>query len=268
MGDERKMEEYIQNGGSEGADAGRAAGGQVKGVISAHSLEELERRIGYRFRDRALLKQAMTHSSFTNEQRIRRMPNYERLEFLGDAVLELVASEFLFREHASMPEGELTKLRASMVCEPSLAFCARDLELGEFMLLGKGEENTGGRGRDSLTCDVMEAVIGAIYLDGGMEHAKEFIYRFILSDLEDKQLFYDSKSSLQELIQGKLKKEYSYELLEVSGPEHDKIFHVSVQMEGEVLGRGEGKTKKAAEQQAAYRALLLLRDRGYVFKKH
>ena len=226
------------------------------------TLNLLEERIGYHFQNPALLKQAMTHSSFTNEQRIRKLENYERLEFLGDAVLELVSSEFLFREHMDMPEGELTKMRASMVCEPSLAFCAKDLELGEFMLLGKGEENTGGRTRDSLTCDVMEAVIGAIYLDGGMEQAKKFINRFILSDLEDKQLFYDSKSNLQELIQGKLKKEYSYELLEMSGPEHDKIFHVSVQMEGEILGKGEGKTKKAAEQQAAYKALLLLRDRG------
>ena len=232
------------------------------------TLNLLEERIGYHFQNPALLKQAMTHSSFTNEQRIRKLENYERLEFLGDAVLELVSSEFLFREHMDMPEGELTKMSASMVCEPSLAFCAKDLELGEFMLLGKGEENTGGRTRDSLTCDVMEAVIGAIYLDGGMEQAKKFINRFILSDLEDKQLFYDSKSNLQELIQGKLKKEYSYELLEMSGPEHDKIFHVSVQMEGEILGKGEGKTKKAAEQQAAYKALLLLRDRGYVFKKY
>lgn len=233
-----------------------------------YTLNLLEERIGYHFENPALLKQAMTHSSFTNEQRIRKQENYERLEFLGDAVLELVSSEFLFREHMDMPEGELTKMRASMVCEPSLAFCAKDLELGEFMLLGKGEENTGGRTRDSLTCDVMEAVIGAIYLDGGMEQAKRFINRFILSDLEDKQLFYDSKSNLQELIQGKLKKDYSYELLEMSGPEHDKVFHVSVQMEGEILGKGEGKTKKAAEQQAAYKALLLLRDRGYVFKKY
>jgi len=235
---------------------------------SDYTLELLEERIGYQFCNPALLRQAMTHSSFTNEQRIRRRENYERLEFLGDAVLELVSSEFLFREHSSMSEGELTKMRASMVCEPSLAFCARDLELGKFMLLGKGEENTGGRSRDSLTCDVMEAVIGAIYLDGGMEPAKAFINRFILSDLEDKQLFYDSKSNLQELLQGKLKKEYCYELLEESGPEHDKVFHVSVQMEGELLGIGEGKTKKAAEQQAAYSALLLLRDRGYVFKKY
>ena len=151
-----------------------------------------------------------------------------------------------------------------MVCEPSLAFCARDLELGKFILLGKGEENTGGRRRDSIISDVMEAVIGAIYLDGSMESARAFIDRFVLSDLEDKQLFYDSKSNLQELAQGKLKKELEYELLEESGPEHDKLFRVSVRMGSEPLGKGEGRTKKAAEQQAAYKALLLLRDRGCI----
>ena len=219
----------------------------LEDYTKGYTMEVLEERIGYRFRDRSLLRQAMTHSSFTNEQKIRRAQNYERLEFLGDAVLELVSSEFLFRENPKMSEGELTKKRASMVCEPSLAFCARDLELGRFMLLGKGEENTGGRGRDSIVSDAMEAVIGAIYLDGGMEKAKAFIDRFVLSDLEDKQLFYDSKSTLEE-----------------SGPEHDKMFRVSVNMEGEILGTGEGKTKKAAEQQAAYRALLLLRDRGCI----
>lgn len=231
----------------------------LEDYTKGYSMDVLEERIGYRFKDRALLKQAMTHSSFTNEQKIRRAQNYERLEFLGDAVLELVSSEFLFREHPEMSEGELTKKRASMVCEPSLAFCARDLELGCFMLLGKGEENTGGRGRDSIVSDAMEAVIGAIYLDGGMEKAKAFINRFVLSDLEDKQLFYDSKSTLQEMIQGKLKKEFYYELLEENGPEHDKMFRVSVNMEGEILGVGEGKTKKAAEQQAAYEALVSLR---------
>lgn len=237
-------------------------------MLEKYKLETLEERIGYRFQNIALLKQALTHSSFTNEQKINKTKNYERLEFLGDAVLELVSSEFLFREHPNVPEGELTKMRASMVCEPSLAFCARDLELGQFLLLGKGEENTGGRYRDSIISDAMEAVIGAIYLDGGMEPAKAHIYRFILSDLEDKQLFYDSKSNLQELIQGKLKKEFHYELLEESGPEHDKVFKVEVYMEQECLGRGQGRTKKAAEQQAAYQALLLLRDRGYVFKKY
>ena len=233
-----------------------------------YTLEMLEERIEYRFRDKALLKQAITHSSFTNEQKINKAKNYERLEFLGDAVLELVSSEFLFKEQPEVPEGELTKQRASMVCEPSLAFCARELELGEFILLGRGEEGTGGRNRDSITSDAMEAVIGAIYLDGGMERAKMFIDRFILSDLEDKQLFYDSKSNLQELVQGKLRKKFSYELLEESGPEHDKIFRAAVCIEEEVFGEGQGRTKKAAEQQAAYKALLKLRERGYVFKKY
>lgn len=237
-------------------------------MLEEYTLKNLEGRIGYRFQNIALLKQALTHSSFTNEQKINRAGDYERLEFLGDAVLELVSSAFLFREHPELSEGELTKMRASMVCEPSLAFCARDLELGKFMLLGKGEEATGGRERDSIISDAMEAVTGAIYLDGGMEHAKAFIDRFILSDLEDKQLFYDSKSNLQELIQGKLKKDFRYELLEESGPEHNKSFRVSVFMEDECLGEGTGRTKKAAEQQAAYKALLLLRDRGYVFKKY
>lgn len=237
-------------------------------MLEGYTMKELEQRIGYQFHDISLLKQALTHSSFTNEQKINKTGNYERLEFLGDAVLELTSSEFLFHEHQDVPEGELTKMRASMVCEPALAFCARDLELGKFIRLGKGEENTGGRERDSIISDVMEAVTGAIYLDGGMEPARQFINSFILSDLEDKRLFYDSKSNLQELIQGKLKKEFWYELLEESGPEHNKVFKVSVHMEDEVLGEGIGKTKKAAEQQAAYKALLLLRDRGYVFKKY
>ncbi len=231
-------------------------------------MEELEQRIGYVFRDKQLLRQALTHSSFTNEQRINKTQDYERLEFLGDAVLELVSSEYLYQQYPQVPEGELTKRRASVVCEPSLAFCARDIELGKYMRLGKGEEATGGRKRDSIIADVMEAVIGAIYLDGGMEPARKHIMKYILSDLEDKQLFFDSKSNLQELIQGKLKKEFSYIMLEESGPEHDKTFLVEVQMEGECLGKGTGRTKKAAEQQAAYQALLLLREKGYVFKKY
>ncbi len=237
-------------------------------MLEGYTLELLEERIGYQFHDKALLRQALTHSSFTNEQKINKAKNYERLEFLGDAVLELISSEFLFKEHESVPEGELTKMRASMVCEPALAFCAKDLELGRFMRLGRGEESTGGRERDSITSDAMEAVIGAIYLDGGMESAKKFIYRFVLSDLENKQLFYDSKSNLQELIQGKLKKDFHYELLVENGPEHDKSFEVEVFMEQESLGKGIGRTKKAAEQQAAYHALLRLRDKGYVFKKY
>jgi len=233
-----------------------------------YNFETLEERIGYRFQEQKLLKQALTHSSFTNEQKINKTEDYERLEFLGDAVLEMVSSQFLFHTYPKLSEGELTKLRASMVCEPALAFCARDLELGHFIRLGKGEEMSGGRERESITSDVMEAVIGAIFLDGGFDKAREFILRFILSDLENKQLFYDSKSNLQELMQGTLKKEFHYELLEESGPEHSKSFVVEVIMEGKSLGRGLGRTKKAAEQQAAYEALLFLREQGYVFKKH
>lgn len=223
-------------------------------------LSALEETIGYRFENRELLKQALTHSSYANERRINKTENYERLEFLGDAVLELVSSEFLFRGNPGLPEGKMTKLRASMVCESALAFCARDIRLEEYILLGKGEECTGGRRRDSITSDVMEAVIGAIYLDGGMAPAKAYIDRFVLSDLEHKKLFYDSKSNLQEVVQGKFKKSLEYELLDVCGPEHDQTFRVQVRMGEEVLGTGEGHTKKAAEQQAAYAALLLLRD--------
>lgn len=227
-----------------------------------YTMEKLEEQIGYCFQNKQLLQQALTHTSYTNERKINKIDSYERLEFLGDAVLELVSSEALFRQNPTLSEGELTKMRAAMVCEPSLAFCAKDLNLVPFIKLGKGELYTGGRGRDSISADVMEALIGAIYLDGGMENARTFIATYIMADLEDKQLFYDSKSTLQELMQGKLKKEFCYELLDESGPEHHKCFRVQVRMEEEILGEGTGKSKKAAEQQAAYMSLLLLRDRG------
>ena len=145
-------------------------------------LRRLEEKIQYCFRDQTLLRQALTHSSFSNEQKINRYPDYERLEFLGDAVLELVSSDYMFHENPRMSEGELTKRRSSIVCEPALAFCARQIGLERFILLGKGEEATGGRKRDSIISDVMEAVIGAVYLDSGIEEARNFIRRFILSD--------------------------------------------------------------------------------------
>lgn len=230
-------------------------------MLPHYSMEKLEERIGYRFQDRSLLKQALTHSSFANEQKINRLNNYERLEFLGDAVLELVSSEFLFYENPQMPEGKLTKMRSSMVCEPSLAHCARELELGRFILLGKGEEATGGRDRDSITSDVMEALIGAIYLDSGLEQAKGFIHRFILSDLENKILFYDSKTVLQEMIQTDANSVFSYELVGEEGPDHNKEFIVNAVLNGQVVGHGKGRTKKAAEQQAAYETILYLRNR-------
>lgn len=224
-------------------------------MVAPEKNKELELKIGYEFKQKELLKQALTHSSFSNEQRINKLKNYERLEFLGDAVLELLSSKFFFLNHPEMTEGEMTKLRSSMVCEPALAFCARDLNLGEYILLGKGEEATGGRERDSIISDVMEAVIGALYLDGGLEEAEKFIHKFILSDLESKQLFYDSKTILQEQLQ-KNGSKLHYELIEESGPDHDKQFRVEAKVDTVVIGTGVGRTKKSAEQKAAYEALL------------
>ena len=225
-------------------------------------LKELEKKTGYTFRDFSLLKQAMTHSSYINEKHLPKYRCNERLEFLGDAVLELVSSEYLFKESPHTPEGELTRTRASMVCEPSLALCARDLSLGDYLLLGKGEEATGGRFRDSVTSDAMEALIGAVYLDGGFTSAKEFIHRFVLNDLEDKKLFYDSKTILQEIVQADKSGEISYHLIREEGPDHNKIFDVEVRIGGTGFGEGRGRTKKAAEQQAAYKAILKLRKQG------
>lgn len=223
------------------------------------NIEELENKIEYHFKDKMLIKQALTHSSFANEQKINKYNDYERLEFLGDAVLELVSSEFLFHGNLSMKEGELTKLRASMVCESALSYCAREFGLEEYIQLGRGEEMTGGRNKDSIISDVMEAIIGAIYLDSGMESAAAYIHKFILSDLENKQLFYDAKTILQELVQRDNKESLHYELVSEEGPDHDKRFVVEARLNQKVIGTGAGKTKKAAEQQAAYEALHLLR---------
>ena len=223
-------------------------------------IKKFQEVIGYHFHDEKLLRQALTHSSFANEKHLKKHSDNERLEFLGDAVLEIISSEFLYKEYPDKPEGELTKLRASIVCEPTLALCTKDIALGEYLLLGKGEDQTGGRGRKSILSDALEAVIGAIYLDGGFANAKEFIHKYILTDIEHKQLFYDSKTILQELIQGK-HEQLSYELIDESGPDHDKQFTVAVLVDGERVSEGEGHTKKAAEQQAAYQALLLYRNR-------
>ena len=221
---------------------------------------EFEEKIGYQFQDQSLLTQALTHSSYANERHLGKQADNERLEFLGDAVLEIVTSEFLFHRYPKHPEGELTRLRASMVCEPTLAFCTKEMELGKYLLLGKGEEQTGGRERKSILSDALEAVIGSIYLDGGFANAKEFIFRFVLNDIEHKQLFYDSKTILQELVQGNFSQELHYHLLSEEGPDHDKKFVVEARIGTDVYGHGVGRTKKGAEQEAAYHTLLLLKE--------
>lgn len=227
-------------------------------------LNELEKRCGYTFQDKNLFHRALTHSSYANEHKKDKAVCNERLEFLGDAVLEVVSSDFLYHKYPEKPEGELSKIRASLVCEPTLAYCAADLELGSYLLLGKGEEATGGRERNSVVSDAMEALIGSIYLDGGFANAKEFVKSFILNDLESKQLFYDSKTILQEVVQA-AHKEVTYEIIGESGPEHDKDFIASAKVDGMFHVTAKGHTKKHAEQHAAYEALVELKKQGYEF---
>ncbi len=222
-------------------------------------LNELEKRIGYTFQDKSLLLLALTHTSYANEHRKQGCHHNERLEFLGDAVLETVSSEYLYKKFPERMEGELSKLRASMVCEPSLAKCARDLGLPSYLRLGKGEEQMGGRDKDSVISDAMESVIGAIYLDGGFEKAAEFVRTFILLDLHEKDLFRDSKTKLQEIIQERNEK-VEYRLIDESGPDHDRRFTVAAYAAGKHLGTGTGRTKKAAAQMAAAEALKLFKQ--------
>ena len=225
-------------------------------------LKEFQKKIGYQFHQEGLLRQALTHSSYANEHRMKKLSDNERLEFLGDAVLEIVTSDFLYHEHTDVPEGELTRVRASIVCEQTLAFCTRALNLGDYLLLGKGEDQTGGRKRKSILSDAFEAIIGAIYLDGGFANAKEFIHRFVLNNVEHMQLFYDSKTILQEIVQAHFKEELSYHLVGEEGPDHDKTFQVELQIGEQVYGIGKGRTKKSAEQEAAYKTILMLRKKN------
>lgn len=228
--------------------------------MNNEQFKKFENRIEYNFKDYELLKLALTHSSYGNEVYHDKLHNNERLEFLGDAVLEVTVSEFLFNNYPDMPEGELTKLRASIVCEPTLAICARQIGLDKIIFLGKGEEMTGGRFRDSIISDAMEALLGAIYKDGGIECATGFVHKFILNDIDNKKLFVDSKSILQERIQAGYKEGPVYNLVDEKGPDHCKEFYVEVMLEGKVIGRGKGRTKKAAEQQAAYDAIIKMQN--------
>lgn len=234
----------------------------MTGQVSA----ELEEKISYHFHNRKLLYEALSHSSYANEHRYERFRDNERLEFLGDAVLELVSSDFLYHHYPQLQEGDLTKLRASLVCEPTLAMCAREFDLSKYVQLGKGEEHTGGRRRDSIISDALEALIGAIYLDGGLEPARSFIEQFILTDIEHKKLFYDSKTALQEIVQqGYRHESIRYVIVGEDGPDHAKTFRVEVEVGGRVVGKGSGSTKKSAEQEAAYQAIHTL---GAVGESH
>ena len=216
---------------------------------------ELEQRLGYTFRNRKLLEHALTHSSYANENRKDGLTSNERLEFLGDSVLGFVVASYLFETYPERPEGELTKLRAALVCEKSLAAAAAKLNLGAALLLGHGEEHGGGRKSSSITADAMESVLAAAYLDGGLEAASGIIHRLILSagipDLQDQ----DYKTRLQELVQREKNQQLSYQLTGESGPDHDKHFSVAVLLNDKVVGCGEGRSKKHAEQAAAAAAI-------------
>ncbi|WP_029233587.1 ribonuclease III [Butyrivibrio sp. VCB2006] len=228
-------------------------------MLNSDELNKFQQVIGYNFKNTDLLIQALTHSSFVNEQKINKKPDYERLEFLGDAILEMISSDFLYKKYPDKKEGEMSKIRASLVCEPALAFCAEQLELKKYIQLGKGEEATGGRNKESIIADVMEAVIGALYLDGGIDQSKRFIDTYVLTNADSMAMFSDSKSLLQELVQAGGLGQIKYEICGESGPEHDKIFDVCVFVGDKNMGEGTGKTKKAAEQKAAYQALLVLK---------
>ena len=229
--------------------------------METHELiAKVEEKIGYHFTNSALLISALTHPSYMNERKINKWEHYQRLEYLGDAVLELTMSEYLYFEYPTLSEGELSKMRASMVCEPALAFCANNLELGEFILLGKGEDASGGRRRDSILSDVFEAIIGAIYLDGGFEAAKKHINRFVMDGIGERTLFIDSKSLLQEEIQKTPGSTIRYELTGESGPEHDKVFTVALLINEVKKAEASGHSKKNAEQKAAYEVLKKIRQ--------
>lgn len=222
-------------------------------------IKDLEGIIGYRFRNIVLLQNALAHSSYANERWRDSLKSNERLEFLGDSVLGMVAAEYLYRNFSDRPEGELTRMRADMVCENSLAMVAEKLELGQYIMLGHGEEQGGGRSRASILADAVEAVIAAVYLDGGMEPAKQLIHRFVLSDVPAEKLHNtDYKTQLQELVQKKKDQVISYDLVSQSGPDHNKQFVAQVSLNGKVVGKGAGSSKKRAEQAAAQAAIQAL----------
>ena len=215
-------------------------------------IKELETAIGYRFQNITYLQNALAHSSYANERWHNSLMSNERLEFLGDSILGMIVADYLYRSFPNRPEGELTRMRADMVCERSLALVAGQIGLGKHLLLGKGEEQGGGRSRDSILADAVESVIAACYLDGGMEAARQFIQRFVLCDVPVVKMHNaDYKTALQELVQQKKNQTIQYTLVGESGPDHDKQFQVELSLNGAVMGYGTGTSKKRAEQEAA-----------------
>ncbi len=222
------------------------------------NLTDLENIIGYNFTNIEYLKTALTHSSYVNENKSKDnlLEDNERFEFFGDAIIEFYISEYLFNKYDSFPEGDMTKLRASMVCEKSLAECAKVIHLGEYLRMGKGESRSGGRERASITSDAFEALVAAIYIDSGDEKVvRRFINEHLIKGLENKDLFFDAKTRLQELTQRNGNNSLKYELLSESGPAHDKVFEIAAFLNGFEIGRGRGHSKKAAQQKAAEEAI-------------
>lgn len=222
-------------------------------------MEQLEKNIGYTFKNKSLLKNALAHSSYANERKGGTTSN-ERLEFLGDSVLSIIVSDYIYKNFPNLPEGQLTRLRASLVCEKSLCEFSKELKVGDYILLGKGEKANGGNERPSILADAFEAILAAIYLDGGMEPAKAHVLRFVTQELThfDNDSFKDYKTELQEIIQRNPEEQLSYVLIGESGPDHDKCFTVEVHLNSNVIGSGKGHSKKNAEQAAARQALELM----------
>lgn len=226
-------------------------------------VKEIEDRIKYKFKDKSLLIRALTHSSYSNEQKSAKIKNNERIEFLGDSVLGLIVSDYIFKKYTNHPEGDLTRFRAIVVCENTLSSAARNIRLGEYLFLGRGEEGTGGRKRNSILADAFEAIIGAIYLDGGFDASRNFVLYNLSPFIEqaaEGRLFLDYKTQLQEIIQQESHSNIVYRVVKEEGPDHNKIFFVEVNNNEHILGAGKGKSKKEAEQNAAKAALIGLGD--------
>ncbi|MCL2507831.1 MAG: ribonuclease III [Oscillospiraceae bacterium] len=232
-------------------------GGKVMVYKVTDELKELQQKLQYTFKDGGLLVRAMSHSSYVNEKQSGMLSN-ERLEFLGDSVLGFITADHYFSHYGNMPEGELTKMRASAVCERSLCEFAKELELGKYLMLGKGEVQTGGRERPSILADAFEALIAAVYLDGGMGEARRFVLRYVSREPGKTGAFHDYKTILQEVIQRNPEEAVEYVHVRESGPDHDKCFEVEVHLNSNVIGAGKGRSKKIAEQEAAKEALALM----------